>query len=566
MNCKESQLLMVPHILGDLDPGTIRCLELQAHLLSCQFCAEEYEGSKQTIEFIKAHKAEFAEAFESLERQKAAEQQEIKRSWQAIQAKLAQIEAQEKQAKFHRFIVGVSAAAACIIIGISVWLTLLNSKMFDKPTPEQVASVPAPFIKIELLSDAGNIIIPAGTEIKTTADELKTLTINDNHRMVLNANTTLSIRSFEQDSQFGCTVKLASGEIFAHVEHDGNLFVVSTAHGKAIITGTTFDVKVANNSTTLVVTEGTVRFESGKGFATVGAGQFSKIIARSAPTKPVLCNTAELTTWATDHQLKTALARLDSFSDVYDLSDLWVSAVSGPINLETLNYEDWVEEKRDWFKREFPWIFQLKDALTKEGIEVDYPKLLIQSGDIWQFVYPEASSGRIPVLNPDSLYGTTSKYGFNEQWLLQNVPTPKSIIDSSVGAKGKFTGLKAFEKWITRLEEARESPEEIDPDTVRYSLHASVYLVNTRTLLWLSIRNSQYGFKISDKADVLGQLQSEVNAAHNLTNKTIKLLSKSCQGQPCDEREYKQLIDEVIDCINTILGIEKRTPEYEISK
>ena len=564
MDCKEAQILLAPHIMGDLDSDS-RSHELEVHLFSCQVCAEEYESSKRVVGFIEGHKTQFAEVLGSVQ-DKADEQKRLEHSWQCIEAKLDKIEVQErkeKEAKLHRTLWKVTAAAACFVIGISVWLTLSNSKTLQKPNPQQIALAPTPSIKIELLLDNGNIIIPAGTKIKTTANELKTLIINGKHRMVLNSDTALSIDPLLNNERAGCMVKLTSGEIFAHVEHDGNPFVVSTAHGKAIITGTTFDVKVTDTITTLVVSEGTVQFEFEKSLVQVKTGQISKIVANSAPTKPISCNTAELTAWATGYEIKTALAKIQSTSDAYDLTDLWLSAMSGPINLEDIDYEDWIEEKRDWFEREFPWIFQLQGALEKEGIEVDYPELLVCSSEFWQFVYPQVSPSRIPVLNPDSLLRVASRYGYDREWLVENVSTVKSVIDSPMVAKGKFTGLKAFEQWSRYFEDLKKSSRELNADTLLYSLHASTFLANTRTLAWLGIKNGKHvsKFKAEHETEVLVLLQTEVNSTNILTNKTIELFWASRQNQPCDE--YSQLMDDVIENIGEIMNIEKRILEYE---
>jgi cation transport ATPase len=125
MNCEEAQVLSIPHIMGDLDPCSKQYQELEAHLAICQVCAEEYESSKETVEFIQEHKAEFAEAFEAIDREKAVEQEEIQSCWKRMEAELDRQEAQERQekeAKFRRLFVKVSAAAACLAIGVFTWI------------------------------------------------------------------------------------------------------------------------------------------------------------------------------------------------------------------------------------------------------------------------------------------------------------------------------------------------------------------------------------------------------------------------------------------------------------
>jgi hypothetical protein len=90
------------------------------------------------------------------------------------------------------------------------------------------------------------------------------------------------------------------------------------------------------------------------------------------------------------------------------------AAISGPVDLESIDYNAWVRDKRDWFEREFPWIFELQAALGQEGIELDYPRLLIETGNIRRFAYPAASPTRILSLNPNSLLKTAAAYGLDK--------------------------------------------------------------------------------------------------------------------------------------------------------
>ena len=188
------------------------------------------------------------------------------------------------------------AAAIFIGIGVSIWWSLSNSDRTVNFTSHKIEVMPTSSITVKLLSDKDKAGIPTNHEFKTSGNEFKTLIINDSHRIIndkhriimMNADTTLSIYPFTTNGSLGCTVKLSSGRIYSYVEHNGGPFIVETPHGRAVITGTTFDMSVTDNSTTLVVSEGSIQFESEKGTVTVGTGQISEIIGRSAPTKPVL--------------------------------------------------------------------------------------------------------------------------------------------------------------------------------------------------------------------------------------------------------------------------------------
>jgi hypothetical protein len=358
-------------------------------------------------------------------------------------------------------------------------------------------------------------------------------------------------------------VALDSGQIYAHVQHGGSPFVVATAHGRAVITGTTFDVRATESGTTLVVTEGRVRFESQQGVAEVAAGQISEIIANAAPTRPLSCDAATLTAWATGYEFKVALAKIEPYADDYGLTDLWLSANSGPIELGNVDYQGWIEEKRPWFEREFPWIFQFQAALAAEGIEADYPQLLLSSGDIWQFAYPETSPQQIPIAYLGPLLKTASKYGFDEDWLTASVPAAKSAVESLAGAKGRFTGPEALEAWASHFESVRKSSGTPDSATLLYSLHASVYLANTRTLVWLSISNGKTDVSDRERANILASLQTEVNTAAELTGRIIRLFA-GVEDQPCDE--CQMLLNGIVENITKITEIEKGIKEHESTK
>jgi hypothetical protein len=563
MDCKEAEILFMPHLMGELEPGSQQIYEFRVHLATCQVCSGQYESYKWTVEFIKSHKAEFAVALESIE-YKATQQKELECSWQCIEAELDRFEAQkrkEKAVKIYRIVTRISAAAACVAIGILGWLMISDSRTPEKPIHPQIASAPASSIKIQLLSDDGEVLIPAGQQI-VSSDSLKTLIINDKHRLIMNTNTTLAIRLFNHDEQAGYIVYLASGQIYAHVEHNSSPFIVNTAHGRAVITGTTFDVMATNADTTLVVVEGRVKFESKWGSTQVTTGQISKIAPNSAPTNPVSCKALKLTAWATAYELKPVLAKIQSISDGHDLTDLGFVVISGPIELERINYKDWIVDKRTWFRREFPQIFQLQKALRAEGIEVDYPELLTSSGDIWQFVYPETSPQQIHVPRFDSMLKAASKYGFDKQWLTTKIPSTKSMIDMPI-PKGFYTGQKAFEHWASCFEKLRKSQVPMDSSTLLCSLHAAVYLVNTRTLVWLNLMNGGTNLSAEDKAKILILLQNEVNKANELAGHLMRVFAGLVK-QACEA--CRDQLDGIIENINTIADIEKGVLEYEVRK
>ncbi len=562
MNCKKVQFLMCLYIADDPALTGTERLAFVNHLQNCQECAREYEESKFVIDLARENWQVSEDTLALIENANQPTKRHVKEGWEELKHRISDSAQLEKRRNSLQLFRRVGAVAACLVVGISVFLAFSICSKPQVPQDSasgQVTLAPKPSIKIELGSENGGILIPADQQIASNG-ELKTLIINDKHRIVINVDTTLTVEPLIEGSRLGCLVKLASGEILAHVEHDDNPFVVSTAHGKAIVTGTIFDIKATDISTTLVVAEGTVQFESEESFVKVTADHTSEIVAQSAPTKPVSCNTTEKTAWATGQRIKSALARICPYPDTYDLTDLWLSAISDPIELEAIDYDNWVEEKRAWFKREFPWIFQLQSALAQEGVKVDYPELLVKSGDIRQFVYTQNESGRIPILNSDLLLKAASKYGFDKKWLLENVPAAKFAVGVPVATKDRFTGLKAFEKWAGYFEQLRQSPDAMDSDTLLYSLHAGRYLANTRTLVWFSINNGKYILRPKDKTALSALLLTESYTANNLTGKIIELLWTS-QSESCGE--CQGLFDEIIEDIDKITSIEQRILEYE---
>jgi hypothetical protein len=197
--------------------------------------------------------------------------------------------------------------------------------------------------------------------------------------------------------------------------------------------------------------------------------------------------------------------------------------------------------------------------LGAEGVEVDYPELLTSSGDIWQFVYPETSPQQISIPSFDSLLKAASKYGFDERWLTVNISIVKSAIDIPI-PEGIRTGQQAFEYWASCFGKMRESQAPPDSKTLLSSLHAAMYLVNTRTLAWLYLMNGRTSLSAEDKAKILISLQNEVNMANELAGRLIRMFAEPA-NMPCEA--CRELLDGIIEIINPIADLEKGIMEYE---
>ena len=563
MTCYQAQLTMALHMKDDSGLTTKRRQVFEAHLCSCPKCAQDYEETKWVMGLVKEYWPEKPENKAILEKAKqpVKPRMTVEEGLQDLLRRCPDLAEGLKRQKRMRFIRRIGAVAACLILALSAWLTFsIHSEPDQKlqisepPAPQQIVSVPKPTIKIELVSGTNKVVVLANQKISTSTNEQKTLIINDKHRMVVNANTILSIEPLAQNDHVGCMVELASGEIFTHVEHDGNPFIVGTPHGQVVITGTTFDIKVTDSSTILVVSEGIVRFESDEGSVNVTAGQLSEIAANSVPTMPTACNSAELTAWANEGEIKEELAHVDK--NVIDEIGLDLRLLFPTVALESIDYENWVEKNRDWFQRQFPWIFQLKNALAKEGIEVDYPDLLTKTGDAWQFVCLDKIPVRFSVISSDSLLKTASGYGFDKQWLLENVPLAKTALEKSISSENNVAGLKAFQRWLKYAKEKK-------PPIPIYSFRASKYLAETRSLIWFAVRAGQYDLTDEERSEVLALLQEEVTAACECRNDDLYPegeLKSSCDDI-CQEH-----VDCVVGYIETMKTAEEEIAEYEIGR
>jgi len=547
MNCRKTEYFLPAYIMRELNDEPALFIEIEAHLQKCKKCNIAYEEFILTIDFLKENKDIFAEAFQEADRKEAQKSKKKKTKFYFIN---------QDRTRRPNFIANINAAAACLFVCLIGWVIfscLTKSQVFpEKHSSEHFTKAIQPSVQIEDISDGDKVLLASSRDIITT-DHFKTLLINEKHRLIMNENTSLTIESLVSNENIGCILTLASGRIYTHVEHDGNPFVVETTNGQAIITGTTFDIEANESKMKLIVTEGTVNFKSPQGSVNVSSGHFSEISSKSMPTQPGLCDAKHLTAWATGYELKSALEKIESITDSVDISDLWLTANSGPIDLDEIHYETWIEQKRDWFEKEFPSIFKLQDILLLEGTLAPYQELLFTSGIVWDFKYSHVTNRQFSFITPDSLMRIASSYDVDKNLLLKNMPSIKE-------QKGIFSGGEAYQKLIGQFELAQKSKESLDSDLLLYSLLASTYLANTRTLIWLYIANESTELTSKDKAELLSLLQSEVNETGKIKEYMIRLftISKNCS---CEE--FSVLIDKVIDSLVEIKEIEEKITELK---
>jgi len=531
MDCEKAQILLAPYILGDLDNDPLRCGQLQVHLQDCPECTEMYEGFQATIGFVLENKAEFSQAFK-----KAREMEQEN----AVPVK--SVEFVEKTSnRSIGLLVKISAIAACLIIGFGLFFAASQFKSPSNRSVPVASSQQQNPVKIELVGNGTTEIIPAG-QIITASDELKTLRINGNRQMVLNIGTELSIEPYN----LGCLVKLDQGEIYTEVEHDGKPFVVSTSHGRAVITGTTLNIKADGNTMDLAVIEGSVRFESEKGSVDVIGGYQSSIAAGLNPTMPVACDVMQIAKWAKRQEIKFVPLVISSNTDISELAEL--SLVHVPYcDLEDIDFDVWIDQRREWFEREFPWTKRLQALLTKDGIEVDTIDLLIESGDLWRLAWPEYSHQRILADDREIIQAIANQYDIEVDLL-----TSTSMVQGK-----RNSNLEAFERWLDEFDNKESS-------LALNTIHAATFLINTRSLAWHAV-NADY-IEVQEKQRVLDLLTEQVRIASDMLGDSNQLLlidkkESICSRAQCDEHAKK-----IKDDITSLMEIQKELIRHEDEK
>ncbi|HPD32075.1 MAG TPA: FecR family protein, partial [Phycisphaerae bacterium] len=437
------------------------------HLEHCVACRRDYERSKLVLGILKANHCLAAES-EGAEVSHILSRDRVDLNWQYILARIRESEGCGNLIARDWFSgVRKLAVAACILIGV---LSLAFVFFAGRQTPAERGSPLAGAgsrdgIRIELLSDQGRVFLNPDSEIHIEDGQSRTLFLNERHRMVLAGGTVLRVRPLTADSRLGCMVQLDAGRILANVRHDGNPFVVATAHGKAVITGTTFDVQVTDHATTLIVAEGSVRFESQASTVQVGAGYLSRITQTSGAlvaSAPVTCDAYRLTHWALETKPETFAAT--TTRRLPDRSEVDLLAGGEEVRLEDIDYQEWVEKNRSWFQQQFPEVFRLEGALANEGIEVDYPELLLGSGLLLEFEYPPAQQERLVAPATNRLIALAAGYGFDSQWTISKLSLSSAVAGLQEPELLR-SSVEAFATWRDTLRAAEKTGKRITPTT-----------------------------------------------------------------------------------------------------
>ncbi len=548
-DCKEVSDLLLLYVLNRGDLSLVERDHVGSHLENCASCRGEYEQAKYVNDVLIANRDYFVQ--ESVIGRPRSETELSPLSDEEVdflqfQGKLERAFARrkraERRARWERLrpVVKVaSAAAACMVIGLWIfWAASQPNGTSDEPRPV-ASSRQQDLVKIELISRDHVEILSADQPV-VAINKPKTLRINGNRQMIMNSGTKLSIQPYN----LGCIVKLDKGEIYVEVEHDGKLFVVETVHGRAVITGTTFNIKTDENRMELGVLKGSVRLESEHGNVNVQGGYQSLVAIGNKPVEPLPFDITHLAGWAKEQSTEAPASVIRQDFGLAEMPEL-ISLSLPYQNLEDIDFVVWIEQHREWFEREFPWTKRLQKLLTEKGVEADTIVLLIESGQLWQFTWPEHS--RIQMLPEDSsiIHSIADKYGIEIDQLISIQSTQKKQV----------FGEEEVQRWLDVFGGS-------NGDLTIGAIHAATFLLNTRSLAWYAIRTSRIQFQ--DNGKVLDLLARQVKVLTKTLETLNQMLLADMTQSSCSELQYDVFIETLKKCIAAIIENEKELAGYEV--
>ena len=529
LSCRKAGLLISPYLADDPDLSAEQREAFEAHLAACPRCAHEYELSTEVVDFLQNHWTTSPDTLELMERAglrpKGCRSAPGHEQWSAEGR--PQVAVRPWFARPSR--IAAVAASIALLLGVA-WLAVSRpGPPADRSNGTQGRAVAqgaaAAEFTVERITATGREALPLDEPI-TTGREPQELLLGGVHRVVMNADSTVTIGSRAAALASGGTsggggagaptsvgtsgvylVLLAEGELYVEVV-PGHAFEVTTPNARVAVTGTRFNVIADEQLTNLALLKGSVRFSGlGDDRRTVGAvdvaaGYASTVRGRAGPTAPHKVDALAVTAWARDLSTRNAVASLATEDIALDLGDDWWQP-SQP-DPSTLDYETWRDEHQDWFATQFPWIFQVQAALAEQhGIEADYIHLLMISGDIWQFHYPPSPRklprprklpGQAPPwefdypltsFDPAAVERLARHYQVDAAELLAAVD-PHTRADSDTPSSAGATWPAALSRWRQDILAAAEpNAPAMDTDLILFSMRAGAHLANTRTAAYL---------------------------------------------------------------------------------
>ena len=495
--------------LTDRDRATF-----QFHIEHCHKCADEYEGATWVLGLVKkyARPEDFHQAINAKKR--------IQKDQPISKPKLDPLDKQTRRKKWmnhkgnktFKWAGSVVAIAAGVIIAVCMSGHIFtgqnnsgNNLLKDIPEVTPSLSNKNCGSTVELITPQGKMPLQLNQQI-TAGDSPQEILLGGMHRVVMNANTVVTFTAepvyIETEHRVRHAIQLSKGEIYVEVV-PGSPFSVRTHNAFLKITGTKFNVTADSNETKLTLLKGSVRFSNLSDvdeFVDVPAGYRSLIKGQSFPETPIHTNALTATAWARDFIMGNALAQVQPYLDEEFLESIrnsWIQTT--PPNLDEIDYVQWRDDHSDWFKKQFPWIFEIQNVLKEQhNIDADYIDLLTISGDIWQFNYPRPLGKPIPIYNPASVERLEKHYGVK-------LAQFKSIADRNdlPSAKPSEVYQDALVNWHSAIVKAEQNRKGDLPDKLLlFNLRAGQYLTNTRiaTYLWVKENPGEAERLISDKS------------------------------------------------------------------
>ena len=575
MTCRRAQGLIESAWLDEGNLAGQQRPALEAHLQACQVCSSQNREMRRLAEMVRLHWGAVSQTTRLLagstgqylpDAPAAVERDQkfmtTQEGWEDLQRRSASLTlavCRRKEAdalRGSRRWIGTLAAAASILLAIGVtWLAIGN----HRPVPPTVATgkvVPAD-ARFELLGPHGRVPLVAGQHVITN-DQPREVLLGGMHRVVLNRQTeaAFNARGGAATGSLDRTayeIQLARGEMYVEVV-PGNPMAVRTGNALLRITGTKFNVKAGDGSTELVLFKGSVRFSRSadmEQFVDVLAGQQSLIAGDSAPTTPRGADAMAATEWARQGAEGKAPAGSQPNMDKETISispTQWLPSERG--NLDFLAYGTWRDGKTEDFRRDFPWIFRIRDVLKqRHGIDADYLDLLMISGDIWQFHYPLGGQEPMSTFRATAVERIAEAYRLDKSQLLAEIAAPPNC-----EAKGHSPDerLAALRQWSVDIATVAAAPNYLPAETLTAALRATTYLANTRTAAYLWIRQNPGrwtamldrsglekdldGLASREANTCLERLRDEVRRFETIRTLTQELVTESpvaaCDGGP----------------------------------
>jgi ferric-dicitrate binding protein FerR (iron transport regulator) len=497
MNCQEAQLVMALRAVGGDSLTPDERAEFVAHVEACPQCAREYDEVCVILDQVGQALAEDLALTSDVPIRYAKPMMASDQGWEDLKRRVPSLaeacRRHERKQRFRQVAIRVGrwAVAACVLLAVGFGMTAWRQSRTRSTANDVVAHAYnnrnsdstqcgialGPLGSAVRVTENGCTPIAMNTPIRTHTDKQEIL-LGDMHRVVMNTESSVTIRADQHNGQLRYNLELAQGELYVEVI-PGHPFTVKTPNANLIITGTKFDVRCDGQRTDLTLLKGSIHFGNANNeWTDVTAGHASSVMANASPTPPTETDALATTAWARDVAAKNALAKTRSD----DLSEMVVSdtfTMPWP-KLSSLDYATWTEKNQSWFEKEFPWIFQTQAAMKAQGVDVDYMTLLMISGDLWQFRYPCSANESIATLTVAGINRITKFYRLDAS-VLADVASHASKHDPQ-------NTHEAMMNWQTAIRDVAVG-NDLPNDLALFSLRATTYLNTTYTAAYLWIES-----------------------------------------------------------------------------